>query len=479
MRVRLRPGVRLIRAGAGEYLLSERPLRAVRVGIRLAELLRPSGSAGVAGATPTEKSSLEALVARGMLERAEPPTCAEGEWPAVSVVIPVRDRARELRRCLEALWRVDYPRDRLEVVVVDDGSVDDSVLAAREAGAEVVSSGGVGRGPGAARNRGAAAARGEVLAFVDSDCVPSPSWLRELLGWFEDPAVAAVGGRVEGLRTHRWLDRYEASMSSLDLGGRERSGAGGDDTFYLPSCNLLVRKAAFQALGGFRPELHVGEDVDLSWRLRERGDRIVYAPFGAVRHEHRSLLRPFLVRRFQYGSSEGALQSLHPRRRKRIVLPPLLTASLGLLAAAILVGSPFAVSAAAVLAAADTLGFAGRLRRAGLPVGYPAVLAARARALGSLAYYVAYHLVRYYGWVMLVAAATWPRAGLLALLLFGVAAGVDWAVRRPALSPAVFAFYYGAEHLAYALGVFWGCWRQRTFSSYRPVLRGRADLPAT
>jgi mycofactocin system glycosyltransferase len=291
--------------------------------------------------------------------------------------------------------------------------------------------------------------------------------------------VAAVGGLVEGLRSDRWLDRYEAAMSSLHLGPRERSGAGGDDTFYLPSCNLLVRRAAFQAVGGFRPELHVGEDVDLSWRLRERGGRIVYAPAGVVRHEHRSLLWPFLFRRFQYGTSEGALQTLHPRRRKRIVLPPLLAVSLALLALSVLAGTWVPAAAVVLGVAADARWFGRRLRRAGLPVGYPAVLAARTRALGSLAYYVAYHLVRYYGWPLLAAAAAWPRAGLLASILFGVAAGVDWAVRRPALSLPAFAFYYGAEHLAYGLGVFWGCWRERTFSSYRPVLRGRADLPAT
>src|SRR6266545_2838660 len=68
---------------------------------------------------------------------------------------------------------------------------------------------------------------------------------------------------------------------------RKRSGSSGDDTFYLPSCNLLVRRSAFLNAGGFKDEMHVGEDVDLTWRLRDGGWTISYLPLGRVYHEHR------------------------------------------------------------------------------------------------------------------------------------------------------------------------------------------------
>jgi len=106
----------------------------------------------------------------------------------------------------------------------------------------------------------------------------------ELLPVFAEANVAAVGGLVDGMYDESALDRYEAVMSSLNLGGREMSGSAGDDTFYLPSCNLLVRKQAFMAANGFRTALQVGEDVDLTWRLRDAGWQIVYLPEGTVCH---------------------------------------------------------------------------------------------------------------------------------------------------------------------------------------------------
>jgi cellulose synthase/poly-beta-1,6-N-acetylglucosamine synthase-like glycosyltransferase len=262
-------------------------------------------------------------------------------------------------------------------------------------------------------------------------------------------------------------------MSSLSLGRRERSGQDGNDTFYLPSCNLLVRRGAFVAGGGFREELHVGEDVDLTWRLRDRGGRIVFAARGTVFHEHRSRLASFMRRRFQYGTSEGLLQVLHPARRKRLVLPWALAAG-GLLALlAYLTGSWLPALAGAAVLLADTLRLRRRLQRQQVRLPLHTVLRARLRAWASLGYYVAFHLVRYYGLALLVAGLAWPRFGLLALVLALGAAAVDYRVRRPALRFPAFLGFYLAEHLAYGAGVFWGCARQRTFASYRPVFSAR------
>jgi mycofactocin system glycosyltransferase len=423
-----------------------------------------------------EERALESLVRRGFAERDGVPAFPADRAPSVSVVIPARDRAEELRRCLGALRGLDYPLEKVEVIVVDDGSRDATVQVARESGALVVDSGGFGRGPGAARNRGAAEASGDLLAFVDSDCVASAGWLAELVGWFRSSEVVAVGGLVEGLRTAAPLDRYEAAMSSLTLGRREKTGAGGNDTFYLPSCNLLVRREAFGRAGGFRPELHVGEDVDLSWRLRDAGGTLVYSPAGAVCHEHRSRLLAFACRRFEYGTSEGALQVLHPARHKRLVVPRSLGLAAGLLAASVLFGLLPLSLLAAVLLAWDAGAFRRRLSRTGLVFGYGQVLAARARALGSLFYYLGYHAARYYGLPLLAASLLWPRFGALAAGLAVSTAAVDHAVRRPQLTFPVFLAYYLCEHLAYGLGAFWGCWRKRSFVSYRPVFLGRVEV---
>jgi mycofactocin glycosyltransferase len=464
---RIAPGVELVEARSGPAVLAWSPLRLVTVNAGLAKLLGAGGD--IVPRSPAAARALDALHRRGMLVH-EPHGPATEPLPRVSVIVPVKDRAEELRRCLESVRRLDYPAERVEVLVVDDGSTDDSAAVARSLGATVIASGGRGRGPAAARNRAASAASGELLAFLDSDCVASERWLVELVGAFTDPSVAAVGGRVDGMRTSSSLDRYEAQMSSLCLGGKERSAQLGSDTFYLPSCNLLVRRSAFVDVGGFREELHVAEDVDLSWRLRDRGNTIAYVPRGRVLHEHRNRLGPFLRRRFEYGTSEGVLDVLHPERRKRFVLPPALVVA-GLLAGVTcLVASWVPAALCVAVLGLDALRLWSRLRRQIRSLPLRRVLAARLRAWGSLLYYASFHLTRYHAPALALASVAFPRFAILAAALMLWPACVDYRFKRPALPFPSFLALYLAEHVAYGAGVFRGCVRQRTFRCYRPVV---------
>jgi mycofactocin system glycosyltransferase len=471
MGYRLAEGVERVEARGGPALLGQTPLRLVRLNAALAELIARPGE--LVARSPGEARALEALFRKGLLVRESGTELPAQPLPSISVVIPVKDRADELRRCLESLARIRYAREQLEIVVVDDGSRDTTPEVARSLGAVVVPSGGEGRGPAAARNRGAAVARGDILAFIDSDCTASEEWLSQLCVAFEDPEVVAVGGRVDGMHAASALDRYEAEMSSLSLGPRGRSGQAGNDTFYLPSCNLLVRRKEFAACGGFREELHVGEDVDLTWRLRDRGGKIVYMPRGEICHEHRNRLRAFLRRRFQYGTSEGLLHTLHPARRKKMLMPAALALGVLLGFASILSGRWWLAAAGCTLVALDSARLWLKLRRQQVVIAPVRVLLARSRALGSLAYYLSFHLVRYYAPVLIVLGVVWPRAGLLFAAMALGAGLVDFFVRRPALLfPTFFAFYL-AEHLAYGAGVFCGCVRQGSFGSYRPLFSAK------
>jgi mycofactocin system glycosyltransferase len=468
---RLADGVSLVQAQRGPALLSLAPLRLVQINTPLARLV--GGEGPVTAKSPGEARVLAALAEKGLLQAEGSAGPSDARLPTVSVVIPVKDRAEELGRCLHSLEQLRYPKEKLEILVVDDGSLDGTERVARSHGATVLPSGGRGRGPAAARNRGAAVAKGELLAFLDSDCTASAGWLAELAEQFEEPSVVAVGGRVEGMHATSWLDRYEAQMSSLSLGPRGRSGQAGRDTFYLPSCNLVVRRRDFAAAGGFREELHVGEDVDLTWRLRDRGGRIVYTPAGPVDHEHRTRLGPFLRRRFEYGTSEGMLQQLHPERRKQFLLPAPLAAATLALAVSFLAGAPLLAGLALALVVADGLRLRARLATEGVRLPRASVVRARLRSWASLGYYLAFHLIRYYLPVLAAVGLAWPRFGLLALGMAVGAAAVDHAVRRPALRFPAFLAIYLAEHAAYGAGVFVGCARLGTFASYRPLLLGR------
>ncbi len=466
---RLAQHVELVERDGGDFLVSRTPLCALRLNPSLAAVIRRGLTGPLTAETSSEATVLEQLARKGFVVREHGTTARPSRLPSVSIVIPVKDRADELRRCLASIARIDYPSGLLQLIVVDDGSSDASPLVTRQAGALVVTSGGTGRGPAAARNAGARAAGGEILAFIDSDCTADVAWLAELIPSFSDPAIVAVGGRVDGMCTANAVDRYEAVMSSLSLGSRELSGSSGDDTFYLPSCNLLVRRDAFIGAGGFNDDMHVGEDVDLTWRLRDAGWTIKYLPAGRVNHEHRSTIRSFMSRRFDYGTSEGMLQLLHPQRHKRMVIPPMLALLLALCLLAPAAGW-WPLLPAALILAADTGLIRTRLRRRGLTIGLPALIAGRMRALGSLVYYLSYHLVRYYSIPLIVVALVFPLFWVVPAGVLVCAAKVDHAVKKPQQSFIGFAAIYFLEQIAYGAGVFWGCLRRKCFSSYRVAI---------
>lgn len=461
------PGVRIVSTAQGDFLLGEKPLRFLKLNKPLLELVKRGMKEPVIPSSPAESKVLEALVSRWFAVRNVAGACAPAILPFISIIIPVMDRAEELGRCLDSISRLRYPKEKLELIVVDDGSRDNSKEVAASFGAVVLDSGGTGTGPAAARNCGSKVARGELLAFIDSDCIASAEWLEELVGLFDDPEVAAVGGLVDGMHTTSFLDRYEIVMSSLTLGNRERSGQQGEDTFYLPSCNLLVRSSAFREASGFKPEMHVGEDVDLTWRLRDTGHRIIYMPKGRIGHEHRNAFFPFLKRRFQYGTSEAMLQVLHPIRQKRMIVPPVLAVALLISVASVIRLNPFGAVSSLVLMATDSFLYRRRLARFGLKLDWGTVFLARMRALGSLAYYIIFHLIRYYMTPLTVAALVFPKFGsALFVSLLGVGL-MDYVVRKPKLFFIPFFFYYIMEQYAYGAGVFWGCLKLRRFSTYR------------
>ena len=477
MNYRLAQNVELVERDGGIFLLSKSPLCVLRLNRSLADLVARGADGTVITPSASEAAVLEQLASRGFAERLPGTQQQPATVPVISIVIPVKDRAAELQRCLKSLSDLDYPQEKLQIIVVDDGSSDDSALVATQSGALLVPSGGSGRGPAAARNVGAAMATGEILAFIDSDCSASREWLNELIPAFSNPSMAAVGGQVDGMCTESAVDRYESSMSSLSLGSRERTGSGGSDTFYLPSCNLLVRRSAFRRAGGFKDEMHVGEDVDLTWRLRDSGWTIAYLPAGNVLHEHRSSISSFISRRFDYGTSEGMLQLLHPRRRKQMVIPAILAAVLLLCLMAPLTGG-WTLLLAGGLLAADAAAVRKRIVKQGLPIALGAILAGRLRALGSLVYYLCYHLVRYYSVPLVVVALIVPAMWTLFGFVLLSAAGVDFAVKKPRLSFPLFAGIYLLEQLAYGAGVFWGCLSRKCFSSYKVLILRQAALSA-
>jgi glycosyltransferase involved in cell wall biosynthesis len=203
--------------------------------------------------------------------------------PRVSVIVPVRDRRDLLGPCLDSL--AEQTLADHEVIVVDDGSTDGSGEAARARSAadprlRVLDGGGA--GAVAARVLGVKAARSDVLAFTDSDCQPAPDWLERGVARI-DRGADVVEGRTEPTRPVRPLERTVWVTQ--------------DDGLFA-TCNVLYRRSAFDAAGGFdeddgprvgfRPgrrlrDLGFGEDTLLGWRVRRQGHS-EFASDVLVRH---------------------------------------------------------------------------------------------------------------------------------------------------------------------------------------------------
>src|SRR5262249_50411983 len=221
-------------------------------------------------------------------------------------------------------------------------------------------------GPAAARNAGAAECGSELVAFLDSDCVAEPDWLEALVPELADPAIAAAGGRVLPAAEGAWLERYEAVRSPLDLGATRAAAQPRASVPYLVPANLVVRRTAFQAVGGFDPGLRCGEDVDLCWRLNAAGHLLSYQPAGRVRHRHRSEPGAFLRTRIRYAASEVSLLRRHPANGRWLGFSPGMGAALaGGLGA--LLGRPRLIVAGAIALGLEVAATAPKLQPLGVP----------------------------------------------------------------------------------------------------------------
>ncbi len=450
--IRLAGSVR--RYGSGRLLVGGSPLRVTRLsdsGARaLAQLERG------AAASPAARELARRLIDGGL---AAPVPEQSIQAPAATVVIPVRDRPEQLERCLAALGGPDAA-----VVVVDDGSArPQSVRAACDRHRARCIRRERSGGPGVARNTGLAAVRTELVAFLDSDAIAGPGWLEQLGRHFADPTVGAVAPRVlpvprPGRQTVR--ERYLSSRSPLDLGPAAGEVGPGRPIAYVPTAAMIVRREALNT--GFDETLRYGEDVDLVWRLRDRGWTVRYDPAVTVRHQEPSGWRPLLGRRYRYGTSAAALSRRHPGLLAPVTIAPRPAAAVALA----LCGR---LAPAAAVACTAPLPSMARLRRAGVPapVAYAFGLSAVAKVLLG----VSRAAPTVAAPVLLGALAlrrTPRRTRWAAVTMLAAAPASEWLTARPRLDPLRWTAIALADDLAYGLGVWRGCLRHRTAEPLRP-----------
>lgn len=241
------------------------------------------------------------------------------EKPSFSVIVPTYNRPQRLSECLGALAKLDYHRDRVEIIVVDDGSEIDlsSVVARERGGIEIQLLRQENQGPAAARNHGAQVARGDFLAFTDDDCAPLADWLISFALQFGKTPNALVGGQtINALEDNPYST---ASQQLIDYLYNYYNGEGKSITFFA-SNNIALPRHLFEALGGFDISfpLAAAEDREFCDRWLHQGHMMAYMPQARIYHSHGLSLQSFWKQHFGYG--RGAY-CFHQTRAKRNAAP--------------------------------------------------------------------------------------------------------------------------------------------------------------
>lgn len=241
--------------------------------------------------------------------------------PFISIVVPTFNRHEALSVCVQAISRLDYPRDCFEVIIVDDGSavpvaVSGHPLPDDEVKISVLRQ--VNAGPASARNAGAQHARGDLLAFTDDDCTPDPQWLRELARAFHDAPTGLVGGKtVNGQDDNLYSTASQMIVDEAYAYFLSRNS----DLRFFASNNMAMAAKLFHESGGFDPSFRTSEDREFCDRWIRRGHPLVYSPAAMVYHYHRLALTAFCRQHFHYGRGAYRFHQVRAQRSQSRLKP--------------------------------------------------------------------------------------------------------------------------------------------------------------
>ncbi len=228
-------------------------------------------------------------------------------WPKVSVIVCTFNGSRTLSECLESLLRLEYPN--YEVIVVNDGSTDATAKIAHSYGFRVITT--ENQGLASARNTGLRAATGEIVAYIDDDAYPDPHWLRYLANTFMNTKHVGIGGPNIAPPG----DGHIAECVAHSPGNPVHILLSDTEAEHIPGCNMAFRKAALEAIDGFDPQFRIaGDDVDVCWRLQQKGWTLGYSPGAMVWHHRRNSIRAYWKQQHNYGKAESFLEKKWPEK---------------------------------------------------------------------------------------------------------------------------------------------------------------------
>ena len=232
-------------------------------------------------------------------------------YPRVSVVVCAYNAERTMDACLASLEVLNYPD--YEVVVVNDGSRDRTLeIAESYPYCRIISQ--PNKGLSVARNVGAEAASGEIVAYTDSDCVADPDWLTYLVAKMEAGGLTACGGP----NFPPPEDSLVPAAVAVAPGGPTHVLLSDEVAEHIAGCNMAFRRDTLLDLGGFDPVYRAaGDDVDICWRIQDAGYVIGFSPAAIVWHFRRNTVKAYFNQQRGYGKAEALVYSKHPFRFNR------------------------------------------------------------------------------------------------------------------------------------------------------------------
>lgn len=211
--------------------------------------------------------------------------------PKISVIVPNYNGSATIKRCIESLLSLNYPEEKLEIIIVDNGSTDDSIQKIKIFPVALLVEGSI-KGSYAARNLGVKNAKGEIIAFTDADCVVDKQWLNNSLKYFLEEEVGGVAGKILGGEPKTLVEEYQLFVKALE---QSRNFSHPYYPFAI-TANVMYKKFVFDKIGFFETNWISGGDVDFSWRMQIDGKmKLVYADDCIVYHYHRASVKGFYL----------------------------------------------------------------------------------------------------------------------------------------------------------------------------------------
>jgi len=255
--------------------------------------------------------------------------------PLISIIIPVKNASKTIQKCIDSILNLNYPE--YEIIIIDDGSTDDTSSLLNnyfQSGRmknyryiKINSS-----GPSKARNIGIDISNGEFVAFTDADCIIDREWLNELLKGFEsyDEKIAGVGGEQlspdDDTDFCKSINDFMKKIGFITdyiktIENHKKQNFKFIETNHNPTCNVIYKKEIFKKVGGFLDGLWPGEDVELDYRIKKYGYKLLFNPKAIVYHYRPETIEKFSKMMFNYGKVQAFLVKKYGFFRKIHFVP--------------------------------------------------------------------------------------------------------------------------------------------------------------